>query len=287
MQRFFNLFVDRSPGSVARVERKWILIRPHWLPIRVPISPRNDLIIGLLGIATLILLWCVLSYGGLIAPTFLPKPTDLLWGTIEFHQQGRLLPAIWGSTWEVGASLVIVILVGLPIGVLMGAFAHVDAFLRKIINGAKSVPTTGLTGLVVLWFGVSVNAKVAFLFLGAILYMIILVKNAVAAVNEDYMRVGLDLGASRWQIITRVLLPGALPQIWEAVAVCNGIMWTYIVLAESINFSEEQMGLGNLLNIGFRTREPGKVFAMLIIIAIISSFTDFILQSVRKKWLNW
>ena len=63
------------------------------------------------------------------------------------------------------------------------------------------------------------------------------------------VRVGLDIGANRWQIMRRVLLPGALPQIWDAIAVCNGIMWTYIVLAEYINSTEENLGLGYLLNI--------------------------------------
>ena len=124
--------------------------------------------------------------------------------------------------------------------------------MRKIINGAKSVPTTGILGLVVLWFGLDEQGKIVFLFIGSIFYMIILVKNAVANVNEDYVRVAVDIGANRWQIIWRVILPGALPQIWEAIAVCNGIMWTYIVLAEYLNANEENLGLGYLLFMGGR-----------------------------------
>jgi ABC-type nitrate/sulfonate/bicarbonate transport system permease component len=64
-------------------------------------------------------------------------------------------------------------------------------------------------------------------------------------------------------------------------------MWTYIVLAEFINSNEQQLGLGYLLFIGSRTQESGKVFAALIVIALISALTDFALHSVRKRWISW
>lgn len=254
---------------------------------RRKLAPRVDLAYGLIGIAVLVIAWCVLTYGGFVRPLFLPTPTAIWQAISEFYSRGWLVPAIWRSFWRVTQSLFFVILVGVPLGVLMGEFAPVDALLRKIINGGKSIPTTGIIGLIVLWFSVEERAKIVFLFIGAIFYMIILVRSAVQTVNEDYVRVALDIGASRLQLIQRVLLPGALPQIWDAIVVANGIMWTYIVLAEFINSSEEQLGLGYLLFIGSRTQQPGKVFATLIIIAVISSVTDWVLQSVRKRWLDW
>jgi ABC-type nitrate/sulfonate/bicarbonate transport system permease component len=169
----------------------------------------------------------------------------------------------------------------------MGTFAPVDAFLRRIISGAKSVPTTGILGLIVLWFSLEERAKILFLFLGAIFYMVIMVKNAVLNVREDYIRVALDIGANRWQMVSRVLIPGALPQIWDAIAVCNGIMWTYIVLAEFISSNEAHLGLGYLLYIGSRTQESSRVFAALILIAVISSLTDWLLYAIRKRFWNW
>jgi ABC-type nitrate/sulfonate/bicarbonate transport system permease component len=180
-----------------------------------------------------------------------------------------------------------VIIIGLPIGVLIGAFPPLDAFVRKIINGGKAVPISGLLGLTTLWFGFEEKGMVIFIFLGAIFYMIILVKNAIVNVNEEYLRVALDLGANQRQVIWRVLLPGALPQIWEAVAVCNGIMWTYIILAELFNGSESSLGLGYLVHMGQRLSESGKVYGALIIIALISSITDFALILIRKRFFNW
>ena len=255
--------------------------------VRGKLSPRADLLIGLSGILSVVVIWCFLTYGGYVKPLFLPSPTNIWESVVEFHRQDWLIPAIVRSTWRVTKSLIFVIAIGVPIGLLMGAFAPIDAFLRKIVNGAKSVPTTGIVGLIVLWFSVEESAKIVFLFLGAIFYMVILVRSAVVNVQEEYLKVALDTGANRWQTIRYVLLPGALPSIWDAIAVCNGIMWTYIVLAEFINNNEEQLGLGYLLYIGSRTQESGKVFATLIIVAIISSLTDWLLQSVRRRYLNW
>lgn len=255
--------------------------------IRRALGPRVDFLLGLAGIGTLIGAWCIITYGGYIKPLFLPTPSAIWDGVVDFQQRHWILPAIWRSFWRVTRALGLVIGVGVPIGVAMGAFAPVDAFLRRIINGAKSIPTTGILGLIVLWFSLDEKAKILFLFLGAIFYMVIMVRSAILNVREEYVRVALDIGANSWQVISRVLIPGALPQIWDAIAVCNGIMWTYIVLAEFIGSSETQLGLGYLLYIGSRTQESGRVFAALILIAVISSLTDWILYVARKRFWNW
>lgn len=255
--------------------------------IRTPLAPRRDLMFGLTGILVVLAIWCILTYGGFIRPLFLPTPGGIWEGFLAFQEKGWLFPAILRSFWRVTQSLFWVVLIGVPIGVLMGAFPVADAFLRKIINGAKSVPTTGLVGLIVLWFSIEERAKIVFLFLGAIFYMTILVKNAVLSVREEYVRVAVDLGADKWRLISRVLVPGALPQIWEGIAVCNGIMWTYIVLAEYINSNEENLGLGFLLSISSRQNESGQVFAVLVLIALISSLSDWLFQYVRKRYFHW
>ncbi|HEX3559885.1 MAG TPA: ABC transporter permease [Pyrinomonadaceae bacterium] len=258
--------------------------------IRNRLTAREDFVIGMFGVGTVITLWCVLTYGGIIPHIFLPTPGMIWDGLVEYHTQRHwLFPAIGRSLWRVVRALVIVLVIGIPVGVLMGAFSQFDAFLRKLVNGGKAVPVSALTSLVVLWFNLDDEGKVAFLFLGAVFYMIILVKNAVLNVNDEYVRVALDIGANRRQIIWRVLLPGALPQIWDAIAVCIGIMWTYIILAEIINSSEGNLGVGYLLSTGARLggNSSGKVFGMLIVVGLISTLTDYGLLIIRRRFFNW
>lgn len=255
--------------------------------VRGKLSGRADFAIGLAGILLFLAAWSFVTYGGYVRPLFLPTPTAMFDALREYNDRNWLIPAIIRSSFRVGEALVLVILVGIPLGMLMGAFAPIDAFFRKLINGAKSIPTTGLVGLIVLWFSVEEKAKIVFLFLGSIFYMIVLARQAVQNVREDFINVAMDIGATRSQLFRKVLLPAALPQLWDAIAVCNGIMWTYIVLAEFINNSEEQLGLGYLLFVGSRTQDSGKVFATLLVVGIISAFTDWVLQTVRKRYFPW
>jgi len=255
--------------------------------VRGHLTRRTDLLLGGAGLALLFALWCGLTYGGFVRKIFLPTPTGIWEGLVEYDQRGWLWLSVGRSFLRVSKALGLVILVGVPLGVLMGAFQPLNALLQRIVSGAKSIPTTAITGLVVLWFGLGDPGKIVFLFLGAIFFMIILVRDAVARVPEEYVRVALDLGASRWQLLFRVLLMWALPRIWEAIIVCNGIMWTYIVLAEFINNSENELGLGYLLWIGSRGQDPGKVYGMLIVIAAISALTDYGLQMFRRRYLDW
>lgn len=257
------------------------------LPFRGSLSRRGEVLLGVAGLALLAGLWCLVTWKDWVPRYFLPTPRDIWNGWRDYDARNWLWPSVWNSFVRVSKALGLVIAVGVPIGLLMGAFRTVDALLQKILSGAKSVPTTALTGVVVLWFGIDETGKIVFLFLGAIFFMVLMVRNAVAGVPGEYVAVALDLGARRHQLIWQVLLPGALPRLWEAIIVCNGIMWTYIVLAEFINSNEQQLGLGYLLQIGSRTSSPGKVFGAVILIALISSLTDYALQAVRRSFFNW
>jgi len=255
--------------------------------VRTPLSGAQQLAYAWVGIAIVVIAWCVATYGGFVKPLFLPSPGEVLRGLEHFNSLGWLWPAVWHSFLRVIAALVLVTLIGAPIGLLMGAFSPLDATLSRLLNGFKAVPPTGLIGLIILWFSIEEKAKIVFLFLGSIFYMILLVRNAVVAVRDDFVVVARDMGATGGQIVWKVLIPAALPQIWEAIIICNGIMWTYIVLAEYINSNEDQIGLGYLLQVGSRTFQSGQVYATLILIGIIAYATDWSLRQIQNRYFAW
>lgn len=255
--------------------------------VRTPLGKAQDMIWSWVGVAVLIMIWCALTYGHLVKPLFLPPPDEVFRGLAHFDDKGWLFPAILRSFLRVLSALALVIVIGVPIGLLMGAYGPFDSATNRIVNGFKAIPPTGLIGLIILWFSVEEKAKIVFLFLGSIFYMILLVRNAVLSVREDFIVVARDMGARGMQVVRKVLIPAALPQIWEAVIICNGIMWTYIVLAEFINSSESQIGLGYLLQVGTRTFDSGEVYGSLILIGAIAYFTDWCLKAVQKRFFNW
>lgn len=257
------------------------------LVVRGTNSLKRERTFEIAGVVAFIVAWCALSYGGFIKSQFLPSPSDVWAGLVSFSDRHWLIPAVIGSTTRVLHALVFTVLVGVPIGVLMGAFLPVDAFIRWPLSGLKSVPTTGLIGLIILWFGLSENAKVVFLVMGSIFYMVMLVRDAIANVRQDFIDVGRDLNATSLDIIVKILLPAALPLIWGSLIVCSGIMWTYIVLAEFVSSSEAEIGVGYLIQVASRQSSSGRMFAALIIIAIVSVLLDAVMNLIKRKYFNW
>lgn len=251
------------------------------------IFPRQRFFLPSVGVAGLIACWCFVTYAELVGPIFLPSPSLIGASYANLYEKGWLAPAIFRSFARVAMALLLVSSIGIPLGVLLAVSRIADGLTRHLIAAAKSVPVTGVLGLIILWFSIGEIAKVTFLFLGSIFYVIILVRSAVTQVNPTYVQVALDLGASRSQLVPKVLLPAALPRIFDAIIVANGLMWTYIVLAEFINSSQYDLGLGYLIYIGSRTQNSAMVYAALILIGLLSVGTDWLLGYFRRLLFRW
>jgi NitT/TauT family transport system permease protein len=252
--------------------------------------PRSlDFMLGMIALGIAFVVWIIVTSGPspdkrMIRPSFLPSPRDIVMGAILLIKQGTLINDILVSLERIWTAMLITTAVGVPIGILMGGLPFVDSLFRKFLDGGKSIPPTAFIGLIILWAGIEERSKILFLFLGAIFYMILMTKNAILNVREEYITVARDIGATTPQIIMKVLLPGALPQIWDAIIVCTGLMWTYIVLAE---FQNANSGLGYLIAISGRLSQSDRVFVGIIVIALVSATTDWLLRLVRKRFFNW
>lgn len=255
-----------------------------WFQVRADLPPRLRTALGWGMIGVLLLAWIAVTALGSVPALLLPSPIAILQGGAELAQKGELLPSTVITLGRIGQALLLVIAVGIPLGVLMGSLATVDSLLQPLVAGAKGIPTTAFIALVILWFGIEERAKIVFLFLGAIFYMLLLVRDAILGVREEYVRTALDLGAGGARTVFSVLLPGAMPRIWDGIIVCNGIMWTYVVLAEFIN---AKSGLGYLINIAGRLQRSDQVFAGVILIGVISVCTDWILRRIKARWFSY
>ena len=100
--------------------------------------------------------------------------------------------------------------------------------------------------------------KIMLLFVGTMVYLLPLVVEAVEGVDEVYLQTATTLGATRWQLVRHVLVPGSLPAIGEALRVMNGIGWTYVILAEIVN---ARYGLGHLITVAGKRSHVDQIFA--------------------------
>jgi NitT/TauT family transport system permease protein len=252
--------------------------------LREPLPRSTSTIIGLFAPILVGAVWCLLTYGGITQPGFLPSPTETLRGTLQLFLQYDLRGSILVSTRRIGLAFLLASAVALPVGVLMGAFEPVNRFFEPIVAPLRYMPISAFIPLLILWFGIDEKQKIAFLFLGVFVYLLPVVMTAVRMVPEELVQTSLTLGASRWQVIRTVLLPAALPEIFDSFRVMNAIAWTYVILAEAVNPGH---GLGYMVDLAYRHQKASWSFACLLVIGGIGLLTDFVIRLLSGWLFRW
>jgi NitT/TauT family transport system permease protein len=252
--------------------------------LRAPLPRSTSVALGFVAPALVLGAWCVLSYGRIAPPDFLPSPTDVIKGTIQLFIQHDLGSAIWISTRRIALAFGLASAVALPLGVLMGAFDPINRFFEPIMAPLRYMPISAFIPLLILWFGIYEKQKIAFLFLGVFVYLLPVVVTAIRAVPEELVQTALTLGAGRAQVIRTVLLPAALPEIFDSFRVMNAISWTYVILAEAVN---PEHGLGYMVELARTHQKASWSFAGLLVIGGIGLLTDFLIRAISGLLFRW
>ena len=252
--------------------------------IRQPLPKRTAFLLGFVAPALVLGAWCALTYGKLVQPDFLPTPTEVVRGTLQLFIQYDLATAIYVSSRRIALAFLLASALALPLGVLMGAFDPVNRFFEPIMAPLRYMPISAFIPLLILWFGIYEKQKIAFLFLGVFVYLLPVVVSSIRLVPEELVQTALTLGASKFQVIRTVLLPAALPEIFDSFRVMNAIAWTYVILAEAVN---PEHGLGYMVELARTHQKASWSFAGLLVIGGIGLLTDFLIRSLSSILFRW
>ncbi len=240
--------------------------------------------VGLVSAATGILVWCVLSYGGLVESYFLPTPTQVARAFVEMAGDGSLWRHVWASTSVVLTGFVLAGCIAVPLGILMGSFSIVAAAVEPVTNFIRYLPVSALVPLLILWVGIGLEQKVAVIFLGVVFNLTIMVADVSAGVSKALLEVGYTLGATRRQVVWKILAPATLPGVMDALRVNMGVAWTYVVVAELVAASE---GLGFMILNAMRGLFTEVIFLGIVVIGLLGLITDQGLKWLRRGLLPW
>lgn len=228
--------------------------------------------------------WCALTYGNVVQPDFLPKPTEVIRGTLQLFIQYDLMTAILVSSRRIAIAFLLAAALALPLGVLMGAFDPINRFFEPIMAPLRYMPISAFIPLLILWFGIYEKQKIAFLFLGVFVYLLPVVVSSIRLVPEELVQTALTLGASKFQVVRTVLIPAALPEIFDSFRVMNAIAWTYVILAEAVN---PEHGLGYMVELARTHQKASWSFAGLLVIGGIGLLTDFLIRLISSMLFRW
>jgi NitT/TauT family transport system permease protein len=252
--------------------------------IREAVSNQRARSLVVAGVVVFLGLWCALSYTGIVPSVILPSPTEVLQAFPRLHFEEALVRSAGWSFYRVTMGFVLAALVAIPLGLLMGTFPPVKLFFAPVLDPMRFLPISALVPLTIVWFGIEERQKIAFLFMGIVVYLLPLVVEAVEKVDEVYLQTATTLGATKWQMVSQVLIPGSLPAIAEALRVINGIGWTYVILAEVIN---APYGLGALITVAGKRSHVDQIFALVLVILAIGVVTDMAIRFVNQRLIFW
>ena len=251
---------------------------PSLFALRVSPRPLVGRLLGAGGVAVVFLLWWLATWGNpeqrMISPVILPSPYEVAISLPALFRDRALFQSIAATLRRVLVGFGLAVAIGVPLGILAGAWRVLAAAAAPIALFGRNVPVAALIPLTILWFGIDETQKVVFIFIACVPFVFAGARAAVAGVPDRYVDTAETLGASRAQIVRKVLVPLALPDIYDDLRHLFGMAFGYIMLAEIINAG---YGLGFLLMESQRRGPREHIILILIIIGSLAYGIDRLL----------
>jgi NitT/TauT family transport system permease protein len=252
--------------------------------IRTPLSPPTRWTLMAMSVAVPLVGWQALSMVIDGRPDYLPGPADAVTAGIEMARSGQLLTDAWATVARVLQGFGLAVLVSVPLGIVMGSFRAGQALLEPLVGLLRYLPASAFIPLLIIWLGLGEPSKVALLFLAAFFFNTLMTADAVRQVPLSLIDVSYTLGARRGEVLRKVIVPYALPGMIDSIRVNAAASWSFVVVAELI---ASESGLGYRIVRAQRFNQIDRIFAVLVVIALIGLTIDLLLRLARDRVGRW
>lgn len=260
---------------------------PANVRLRWPLPRRLGL--SLLSLTALLALWWLVARLGLISPLFLPPPEQVLHQFITIAgPQGFMDATLWqhlaASLQRILIALTAAALCGVTVGIAMGLSTTVRGMLDPLIELYRPVPPLAYLPLMVIWFGIGETSKVLLIYLAIFAPVAMATLAGVQSAQQVRLRAARALGATRWQVLWHVILPGALPEILTGLRIGLGVGWSTLVAAELIAATR---GVGFMVQSAGEFLATDVVLAGILVIALIAFILELGLRALQRRLTPW
>jgi ABC-type nitrate/sulfonate/bicarbonate transport system permease component len=269
-------FTEGAPSTGDRSSRQTVAA-----PLRGEVPATAAIFWGFTCIATILAVWFVITAGPpgeperrFVSPTTLPSVVETIDAVPRVFGERKLVTNTLVTLSRVCAGFGLSALVGVPLGILAACFPALRAFLAPLLVFGRNIPVAALIPLTFFFFGIGEFQKVMFLFIASVAFVLSDTIAAVLDVPQRYVDTALTLGASRWQVICKVLTPLAAPSIFNSLRLLFGLAFGYVMLAELVKFGSASGGLGDLINMSQRRGEREPILLVLVIIPLVAWAID-------------
>lgn len=240
--------------------------------------------IAALVFAGLALAWYAVTATGRVEPLFLPSPGRVLSRLGELRASGQLWADIGISIYRISLGFLISTAIALPIGILIGCYRRWEAAIEPFVDFVRYMPVVAFVPLTILWAGTGDVQKLLIIFIGTFFQQVLLVMDNVKSVPRDFLNLGRTLEMPEWRILQRIVLPWALPDIWDSMRISLGWAWTWLVLAELVAATS---GLGYRITTAQRFFQTDLIFGYLLILGFLGLATDQAMKAIGRRLFRY
>ncbi len=238
--------------------------------------------------AVLLLLWWLVAQTGLVPRLFLPTPAEVLSLGVDIFRDGYANATLWehvsASLTRILSAAVIAVLLGIPVGLLMGLNRWAKGILDTPIEFYWPLPPLAYLPLMIIWLGIGEASKITLLALAMFAPVLLSAQAGVRALPLERVNAALSLGATRWQLFLDVVLPSALPEILTGIRIALGVGWSTLVAAELIAATR---GIGYMVMSASHFLATDAVFVGIALIALCAFAFSLLMRLLERVLVPW
>ena len=210
--------------------------------------------------------------------------SDVAVAFVQLTLNGELEKNVAASFTAIGYGMGMAVAIGISYGLLLGASRAVADYTEVYINALYSTPLVAVAPLLILWLGIGIGSKIAVVFLISVFPIVISTASGVRNVDAHFLDVARAFGATRSQIVFKVLIPAGLPFVITGVRLAIGRAIVGVVIGELFGASA---GLGYLIFTAGQTFDVPALFVGVICLAFAGVSLTWLLQRLEKRLIRW
>ncbi len=233
--------------------------------------------------AALIILWQIVFTVSGFNPALFPSP--LLAGKAlgKMVLDGSIFVNIGASMYRFALGYISAIVVAVLLGLLLGWFKGVFQYINPIVQLLRPISPMAWMPFIVLWFGIGNIPAIVIIFIAAFFPVLLSTVSAVGGIDPIYLKVSKNFGIKQPEILWKVILPAAFPQIANGIHLALGTAWVFLVAGEMVG---AQSGLGYLIIDSRNNLRADVLMATIIVIGLIGLLLDTLLKKLEKRVLG-
>jgi sulfonate transport system permease protein len=231
-----------------------------------------------------IFIWQLVGMTGTVSKTVLPTPADIINAAYQLTISGELFTHLKISIFRAVAGFLLGAGIGLLAGIAVGFSTKTEDVIDPTVQMLRTIPHLAVAPLFILWFGFGETSKILLIAKGAFFPVYVNTFLGIRGVDAKLFDVARILHFSRWEKITLLIIPSALPTILSGIRLSLGAAWLGLVVAELMGSTE---GIGYMMMDARQFSNTDIVFVGIILFAVVGKLTDSLVRVLEKRLLRW